>query len=101
MGVIKAAMADRATSTTKGTGLKSSKAEDSIAIGIIIAAAVLFEMKFVSVSENRLSRRNTTIGKKNGLRMEAMKLLIFPAAPDAIMASPSKIPPPTRKINSH
>jgi hypothetical protein len=97
---MKAIVAESATAITKGTDDTPKRSAVSIAIGIKIAAVALFEMKFVNSSEIRLK---ATIINIRGAepRIDAMTPLISLAAPDTIIASLKRIPPPTRNTNSH
>jgi hypothetical protein len=95
-----AIIADSATAITRGTGVIPNNREVSIPIGISIAPVALFDIKFVKISEIKPNKRSNTIDGAT-LFNENRAPLICPAAPEAIMASPNKRPPPTRKTNSH
>ncbi len=56
-GVMKAAVADSATATTKIVGSYPKESEVLRVIGIKIAAVALFDMKFVITNETVQSRR--------------------------------------------
>jgi hypothetical protein len=99
IGVIKAIVVDRAIAITKGTGLIPNTFAASIPIGSSIAAVALFERKPVSAREIRLNRTISIVGVTPS--REARALLICPAIPETIIASPNKRLPPTRNINSH